>query len=612
MKMIKGVRKQRGVLIFITPLIITVIVLMMVLAIDGARLLALQSEMQNQVNAAASAAADGAQACGGPEIAMSTMSARALAAAQAAGYEGGGDALQVLPGVLESTEANTELVFRSVPESALSRSNGVRVSMTRDEPISRLIPGGLFGNITLETSAAVRKEVNATISAAGSALSVEGGLLGDLIGGVLGVPSYSLSPTDLNSLENTLVNVGDLLEQMGVASVADLVDEPLVDLLTEVTGLVGGAGMPVGGLVDDLTDAAGVGGLYVSDVLTVVEGAEVPANASFPVYDLVVSTAMNSARVLSEGGSLLALNLQTSESTLLQDLTSSIGELADLSVDLGLFVAEPPKMVYGPARQNAAGDWLTQFQSADIRLEAVISAGLSESTVNSLISTLSLGLIDLNLLENIEIPLAVQAGGGRGSFVSGDCASGGNDNDVSLGFDLVETAVDVQTGTIDPGSGMVIPGDVHAEILELTINTLLLGTYTEQLCVDAGLAVDLYGASALPSVIDNYPLECVDGDCARQSLASGNSADDFNADVDITSLDLTCGESGLSAGVLSIASALVTPITILLEDVTSDVVEGVVAPLLSALGVNPGDMSVTVVNANQNTTQLIENVSIVE
>ncbi len=604
---IKGVRQQRGVLIFITPVLVTAIVLMTVLATDGARLLVLQSEMQNQVNTAASAAADGAQACGGADIAMSTMSARALAAAQTAGYDGEGT-LEVLPGVLESTEENTDLVFRSVPETALVRSNGVRVSMTREEPISRLIP---IGSITLETSAAVRKEVNATISAAGSAADVEGGLLGELVGAVIGDPSYSVSPTQLDSLENTLVNVGDLLSQMGVASVADLVDEPLVDLLTGVTSLVGGAALPVGGLVDDLTNAAGIGGLYVSDVLTVVEGADVPANASFPVYDLVISTVMNSARVLSDPGSLLVLNLQTSESALLQGLTSSIDELADLDVALGLHVAEPPKLVYGPARQNSEGEWVTQFQSADIGLEVLISAGLSESTINSLISTLSLGLIDLNLLDDIEIPLVVQAGGGRGSFVSADCARGGNDNDVSLGFDLVDTAVDVETGTIDPVSGTVTPEDVHAEILELTINTILLGTYTEQLCVDAGLAVDLYGESALPSVIDNYPLECVDGDCARQSLASGNSADNFNADVDITSLDLTCGQSGLTAGVLSIASALVNPITILLEDVANDVVEGVVAPLLSALGVNPGNMSVTVVNANQNAAQLIENVSIV-
>ncbi len=598
MTMSKSVRKQRGVLIFITPLIVTAIVLMMVLAIDGARLLALQSEMQNQVNAAASAAADGAQACGGADIAMSTMSARALAAAQASGYEGDGGALEVLPGLLESTEENTDLVFRSVPESALNRSNGVRVSMTREEPISRLIP---VGSITLETSAAVRKEVNATISAAGSAVDVESGLLGDLVGAVLGDPSYSLSPTQLDSLENTLVNVGDLLDQMGVASVADLVDEPLIDLLTGVTSLVGGSAQPVGMLVDDLTAATGINGLNVSDVLEVVEGTDVPANASFPVYDLVISTVMNSARVLSDSGSLLSLDLDTSDSTLLQGVTSTTDELANLEIDLGLYVAEPPRMVYGPARQDADEQWVTRFRSADIRLETIVTAGLSEGGINDLISTLSLGLIDLELLEEIVIPLAVQAGGGSGSFVSGECASGGNDNDVTLGFDLRDTAVDIETGRVDPVSGAVDPDLIRAEILEIK----LLGVSVSKLCANVGLDVDLYSENVSSSVIENYPLQCVDGECANREATSDGSADNFNSDVAVTSLHLSCDNS---SDLDTLMTALLDPIT----GVVSEVVESVVAPLLAALGVNPGNMSVTVINANQNTTQLIENVSIVE
>jgi len=597
----KNLRSQRGALIFLAPLAVSAIVLIMVLAVDSARLLALNSEMQNQVNAAASAAADGAQACGGANVEMSTMAARALAAARAAGYEGNEEALSVLPGVLESTEENSDLVFRRVPETSLNRSNGVRVSMTREEPISRLIPGGLIGTITLESSAAVRKEVNATISAASSAADIEGGLLGDLLGAVLGDPSYSLSPTQLNSLENTLVNVGDLLEQMGVADVADLVDEPLIDLLTGVTSLVGGSAQPVGMVVDDLTAAAGISGLSVSDVLEVVEGAGVPANASFPVYDLVISTVMNSARVLSDSGSLVNLNLQTSESTLLQTLTSSIGEIADLDVTLGLHVAEPPKIVYGPARQDAGGEWVTRFRSADISLEAVATAGLSEGGVNSLISTLSLGLIDFELLDDIVIPLAVQAGGGRGSFVAGDCASGGNENDVTLGFDLIDTAVDIETGWIDPDSGTVDPDLIRAEILNIN----LLGIPVAKLCANVGLDVDLYSEDDAPSVIENYPLQCVNDDCANRETTSDGSAENFSSDVAVTSFELSCDSS---SDLNTLMTALLDPIT----GVVNEIVEGVVAPLLAALGVNPGNMSVTVVNANQNTTQLIENVSIVE
>lgn len=597
---ISRLRAQSGALVFLTPLVISAIVLMTVLVLDGARLLALQSEMQNQVNAAASAAADGAQACGGQDIAMATMSARAVAAARAAGYEGPDEALSVVPGVLESTEQNTNLIFRRVPESALVRSNGVRVSMTREEPISKLVPGNLFGTITLERSAAVRKEVNATISAVSSSADVEGGLLGELVGAVLGDPSYSLNPTQLDSLEQTLVNVGDLLARMGIANVADLTDEPLVDLLTEVTSLVGGSAQPVGKLVDDLTAAFGINGLNVSDVLEVVEGAEVPSDTSFPVYDLVVSTVMNSARAMSDSGSLVTLDLDTSESPLLQGLISSTDELANLDVNLGLHVADAPKIVYGPARQNADGQWLTRVRSADIRMEASVSAGLSESGINSLVSVLSLGLVDIDLLDNIVIPLAIQAGGGSASFVSGECAAGGTDNDVSLGFDLRNTAVDIETGTVEPGTGLVNPEPAQADILEAK----LLGVSVARLCASFGLIIDLYSETASPSVIDNYPLQCIAGECSSREATSDGSASSFGSDVTLTSLNLTCDNS---SDLSTLANALLDPVT----GVVGEIVENVIAPLLAALGVHPGNMSVTVVNANQNTTQLVENVSIV-
>ncbi|MBO6849535.1 MAG: hypothetical protein JJ867_03525 [Marinobacter sp.] len=602
------ITSQRGALIFLAPLAIATISLLTVFAIDGARLLSLQSEMQNQANAAASAAADGAQACGGANIAMPTMSSRALAAAQAAGYDGDADALQIVPGVLESTEDDPVLRFRQVPETALSRSNGVHVTLTREESISRLLPGAMFGTVTLEATAAVRKEVSAGISAAGSAAGVEDGLLGGLVGAVLGDPTYSLGLTDLASLENTLVSVGDLLSQLGADDVVDILDEPLIDLLTGVTSAVGGTGQPAGRIVDDLTVAAGINGLRVSDVLEVVEGASVPEDSSFPVYDLVISTVMNSAKVISDSGSLVSLSVDTADSPLLQNLTSSIGALANLDVALGLQVAEPPKMVFGSARQDADGQWLTRFRSADVRLELLASAGLSETGISGLISGLSLGLLQLDLLDAIEIPLVVQAGGGQGELVSAECAAGGSDNDVTLGFDLRDTAVSVETGRLLPGSGAVDPASIEASILDVR----LLGVPVTDLCVEAGLAVDVSSAGSGLALIENYPLQCVDGECARQSVTSGGGASGLAADATVAPLDiLSCGGSSLSSALLSVAGVLEPVIRLLVEDVASELVEGLVSPLLTALGVAPGNMTVTVLSAHQNNTQLIEDVSIV-
>ena len=74
--------RQRGALTFIVPLIMVTIVLFGTLAIDGARLYSLRQEMQSQVNAAATAAADAAQACGGENVTAETIRQRGLAAAR--------------------------------------------------------------------------------------------------------------------------------------------------------------------------------------------------------------------------------------------------------------------------------------------------------------------------------------------------------------------------------------------------------------------------------------------------------------------------------------------------------------------------------------------------
>ena len=49
--------RQRGALTVITPLLMLLVILLGVMALDGARLFSLRKEMQSQVNAAATAAA---------------------------------------------------------------------------------------------------------------------------------------------------------------------------------------------------------------------------------------------------------------------------------------------------------------------------------------------------------------------------------------------------------------------------------------------------------------------------------------------------------------------------------------------------------------------------
>ena len=213
-------RRQRGALTVLTPLLLLLVVILSVMALDGARLYSLRGEMQAQVNVAAQAGASATQSCGGFAPTTALIRQRALAAAQAQGYSADADALTVTSGVIEAPAGDNVLAFR--PVNFIEESNAVLVSYTRSEPLSILLPESVFGTLDITVNAASRKEVVATLSAAGSTASVDSGIVGGLLGSVLGDPFYVLDPTSLDSLRNTTVLLGDVLTETGVADVAGL------------------------------------------------------------------------------------------------------------------------------------------------------------------------------------------------------------------------------------------------------------------------------------------------------------------------------------------------------------------------------------------------------
>ena len=122
-----------------------------------------------------------------------------------------------------------------------------------------LLPQSVFGGIDISVNAAVRKAVVATVSAAGSTAGVGGDatLLGSLLGVVLNQPGFSLDPTDLNSLENTTVQLGDLLTAVGVDDLVDLLALDASELAAAI-GDVGDVTAPVADLLDDIVTAQGI------------------------------------------------------------------------------------------------------------------------------------------------------------------------------------------------------------------------------------------------------------------------------------------------------------------------------------------------------------------
>ena len=578
--------RQRGALTVITPLLMLLVILLGVMALDGARLFSLRKEMQSQVNAAATAAADAAQACGGRMIALSDMRQRALAAARAQGFEGGDDDLIITPGLLEDVDENGGLIFQAA--DFIDQTNAVLVSYQRDVKISLLLPEDIFGTVSVNVNAAVRKEAVVTMSAAGSTAVVGGGLLGALLGAILGDSDYTLDPTSLSSLANTTVQLGELLNALGVNDVAGLLPLSGQDLANALSA-ISGAATPLGRMLDSIASTAGIETIKVGDILSVVGESEVPPNSEFPIYDVVISLVLNIVQSQQPGeDGLLSLPLNISN--------LNIPLLADIqTVDLALHVGEPPTVALGPARRGQDGEWVTRFYAPDITLVLVADARLLNVDL--------LDVVSLNLA-SVKVPLAVAVGGGKGELVAADCARG-RINDAEVTVDLHRQVARVATGSVNS------LGDLEQEDIDTRVGTLkLLGVplLDPAIRLRAGLDVFIPGEEKTVTFDPRYPLYCSRAQGCERRLWEDDGAglDGLNVDVDVKEVRLLDLD----------LEFLLTPVTNLLEDllngVVSSLLKAIVNPLLQTLGIGLGGMSVTVSGVDQSNIQMVENITVAE
>ena len=578
--------RQRGALTVITPLLMLLVILLGAMALDGARLFSLRKEMQSQVNAAATAAADAAQACGGRMISLSDMRQRALAAARAQGFEGGDDELIITPGLLEDVDENGGLIFQAA--DFIDQTNAVLVSYQRDVKISLLLPEDIFGTVSVNVNAAVRKEAVVTMSAAGSTAVVGGGLLGALLGAILGDSDYTLDPTSLSSLANTTVQLGELLNALGVNDVAGLLPLSGQDLANALSA-ISGAATPLGRMLDSVASTAGIETIKVGDILSVVGESEVPPNSEFPIYDVVISLVLNIVQSQQPGeDGLLSLPLNISN--------LNIPLLADIqTVDLALHVGEPPTVALGPARRGQDGEWVTRFYAPDITLVLVADARLLNVDL--------LDVVSLNLA-SVKVPLAVAVGGGKGELVAADCARG-RINDAEVTVDLHRQVARVATGSVNS------LGDLEQEDIDARVGTLkLLGVplLDPAIRLRAGLDVFIPAEEKTVTFDPRYPLYCSRAQGCERRLWEDDGAglDGLNLDVDVKEVRLL----GLDL------EFLLTPVTNLLEDllngVVSSLLKAIVNPLLQTLGIGLGGMSVTVSGVDQSNIQMVENITVAE
>lgn len=577
---------QRGALMFITPMLLLLIVLFGALMLDGARLYAMREAMQSQVNAAATAAASAAQGCGGASVTLASIRQRALVAARAQGFSEPDTALQVQPGVIV---AGGDKVLSFQPVSDLSRSNGVAVTYQKEVPVSGLLPG-LLGTITLSAKAAARKELIATLSAAGSTAVLGGtqqtaNVLNVLLGAILnnGTP-FSIDPTNYASLAKTTARLGTVLDTLGVDSLGELLSTDVLagDLLAALQGALGSREnsedtlYEAGEALDQLIGAAGVDTVKLSDVIDIVGTTRIPENSRLPVYDTVIALVLNLVQGAVIEGALPKTSI-------------NIPNVASIKLDL--FVGKAPTVVVGPARTDASGQWITHFQAADISLQLVSKLNV-------------LGLI------KVQLPLAVRAGGGTGALVWASCAAG-RDNSVTVGVDVQGQTARIATGHID-ADGDLIPSEISLSVLD---NGLPGGISLAE--ITANLDVTLGGGSEQVQL--SYAL--ANGKPSAVYTEGGLSDADFDSlelTVDLLATDEECNNllGCLLDGLGDVLSGLVEGITDLigLEDLIKETVSGLIKslgttlidPLLNGLGVSLGTTKIEITGASQSHVQLLQ------
>ena len=566
--------RQRGAYSFLFLIVLIAGgLLVFALAADGARLYAQQRILQQQADAAALGAAQYTQACGSLGVPQESVEQKANEAAARAGYTGTLSGDNVLLGVMESVDQR----LRFVPVADIERSNAVYVELTEERPRSLLLPGRLAGTTTLRATAAAKKELIATLSPSGNTAIVGGSvdnnnILGALLGGLLNPGSeepFLLNPTDLRSLASTLVSVGELLDVLGLDNVEQL---PLVSgrALAEALALIGSGLSPVADIVDGVLEAGGIDTLKVSDLISIVGGSAVPPEANFPLYDLLMA---------------LVLNVVGDAVFELPDTNVSLAlpaGIASVNIDLALSVRAPPRLGMGPARQDAAGEWVTSFSAPDIELGIKVNVRLVGGGIFP-------ALIDLNL------PLLVRTGQAEGFLDAANCATGMS-NRIELRTQVFTSVANIWTAEVGDSS----PGQV-----ELAIGALLR--------VPVGLELNLAGR---PDEV-TFNAELVGGRAEARGPETGYfDPQYYGGGVSQADLRLRFGDPVLIdflplpiGGILNLLTTVVlAPVELLL----SRILEYVVSPLLSLVGVSLGKGSVTLTDAVQTRPQLIHGVEVLE
>lgn len=601
--------QQRGALMFITPMLLLLIVMFGALMMDGARLYSIHQDLQSQANAAVTAAAGAAQTCSGTDPETSEMQGRALVAAESLGFDAGQSSMVVKAGVIL---ANDGKVSSFQPVDNFDQSNGALVTITSQQPISMLLPKLVLGDITLQASAAAKKETYATFYTDGYTASVNtdnSPLLSQIFTSVLG-QNINLDLASLTSLGNTVGDlgaiVGNISQTTGIP--LDKVLGSAVPASAIVSALKGAKGLTADATaaLDEILSSAGVEtDIKLSNVIDVVGSTKVPGGAEVPVLAVLNSLILNLAEMPPLNGTI-PLTLDP----LLGSL--GLGSLASISANIKLDQA--PAVVVAPARKVEGEDGLEWGHAvgADITIELNASIQAGSEAFSAL---------------TLKLPLKLSTGVARAELVGATCGQGSS-NSVGYTFNVQRSLLTLSAqpelivlGAEEPksvcwpsvrqGLCFIPPAESFTPKYKG-----LLGAQYGDCCypppkcsglIDIELSSTPVTGDAVPSTsVSFYDLPLHGYEAQTKSVSVDNddvlagSIDNLLAGITVTKADIACLPLG---NLLNLTVSLVRPVV---KGLLQPLATGLLGPLLDSLGVSLGKATVHVIAVDQPAVQLLQ------
>lgn len=519
--------------------------------------------------------------------------------------------------------------------------NAVRINLTRPQPAPFLRPlGAVFGTGNLYASATAQQAAIGTFNVGSGLLSLNGGVLNGLLGGLLCAPGDVTCQNKIVSLNvvsgtqglvNTQISLGQLATALGV-SVEDLSD-PLTlaaqtPILSELLGgLVGALGdtasSSVVGLVQGLANAASnPREVPLGRLLGVVDGlgGDTPI---INLFDLLI--AAGQATVADPTG-VTPINLP---------INLNVPGVANVATFIN--VLEPPQFGIGRPGQAEA-------KTAQIRLLVRIEAGGILNGLLGAINSLLNGLLSvLGSLVGVKAPVSVvspplnlgvdvQVAGGAANLERLECPTSGRSNPVAH--------LNARTATATVAVGTFTGAASSAPLLNTATNSFPIASIgIDARCVGAlglcllnlgntnvsvglgltGIGVGATSPAALAPVTSFTPVTLAESRLQPVFIADGvppqspvaanpqtiSAPTTVNISLNVTNKQTGTGLVGVLTGLVSNLLTgivnLLNPLLSLVNGLTTSLID----PLLSLLGIQLGTATVTMNAVQTGQPQLI-------